>query len=166
MEAVVLSGNQTDSELLISLDLLIEWNLVPKNFPNITLDEHFKQLMTNKHFNRKYSSPYTKQSEEFSQSLDNQSDNQYEIPKPPKACSRLKEKLLEKHSNVFKEKLSPSDRIRAPPIWLKIDRTKDVSTRAHTRPYDIPFNLREPMQAEISDAIEAGVLTPCNSHSK
>ena len=56
MEAAVLSGNQTDSELLISLDLLIEWNLVPKNFPNITLDEHFKQLMTNKHFNRKYSS--------------------------------------------------------------------------------------------------------------
>ena len=81
VEAAVLSGNQTDSELLISLDLLIEWNLVPKNFPNITLDEHFKQLINK---DKKYSSLYTKQSEEFSQSLDNQSENQYEIPLPPK----------------------------------------------------------------------------------
>ena len=88
VEAAVLSGNETDSEVLISLDLLIEWNLVPKNFPNVTLDEHFKQLLTNKHFSKEYSSLYTKQGEEFeSQSLDNQSDNQYEIPKPPKACS-------------------------------------------------------------------------------
>ena len=45
----MLSGNETDSELLISLDLLIEWNLVPKNFPNVTLDDHFKQLLANKH---------------------------------------------------------------------------------------------------------------------
>ena len=30
LEAAVLSGNETDSELLISLDLLIKWNLVPK----------------------------------------------------------------------------------------------------------------------------------------
>ena len=45
MEAAVLSGNQTDNELLICLDLLIEWNLVPRNFPNVTLDQHFRQLM-------------------------------------------------------------------------------------------------------------------------
>ena len=90
VEAAVLCGNQTDSELLISLDLLIEWNLVPKNFPNVTLNEHFKQLLTNKHFSKKYSSLYSKQSEEFSQSLDNKSDNQYEIPNPPKACSLLR----------------------------------------------------------------------------
>ena len=38
VEAAVLCGNQTHSELLICLDLLIEWNLVPRNFPNITLD--------------------------------------------------------------------------------------------------------------------------------
>ena len=162
----MLSGNQTDSELLISLDLLIEWNLVPKNFPNVTLDEHFKQLLTNKHFSKKYSSLYSKQAEDFeSQSLDNQGDNQYEIPEPPKACSRLREKLLKKHSNIFKEKLSTSDRINAPPIRLRIDPSKDVTPLAHSRPYDIPYNLREPMNRELSDAIEAGVLTPCNSHS-
>ena len=117
MEAAVLSGNETDSELLISLDLLNKWNLVPEGFPNITLNEYFNQLMTNKHFSKKYSSLYSKQAEEFeSQSSDKQSDNQYDIPEPPKACQKLREKLLSKHSNIFKEKLSPSDRINAPPI--------------------------------------------------
>ena len=87
MEAAVLSGNQTDSELLICLDLLIEWKLVPSNFPNITLDEHFRQLINK---DKKYSSLYTKQSNEFTQSLVNQSDNDYEIPPPPKTCSRLR----------------------------------------------------------------------------
>ena len=42
----MLSGNEGDSELYISLDLLIQWNLVPKGFPNITLNEYFNQLMT------------------------------------------------------------------------------------------------------------------------
>ena len=55
VEAAVLSGNETDSELLISLDLLIKWNLVPEGFPNITLNEYFNHLMTNKHFSKKYS---------------------------------------------------------------------------------------------------------------
>ena len=85
VEAAVLSGNETDSELLISLDLLIEWNLVPKNFPNVTLDEHFKQLLTNKHFSKKYSSLYSKQAEEFeTQSPDNLSETNMKYQSPPK----------------------------------------------------------------------------------
>ena len=127
---------------------------------NVTLDEHFK------HFSKKYSSLYSKQAEEFeSQSSDNQSDNQYEIPESPKACQKLREKLLSKHSNIFKEKLSPSDRINAPPIRLKLDPKKDITPRTHSRPFDVPYNLREPMNKELSDAIEAGVLTPCSDTS-
>ena len=90
---------------MIALDLLIKWNLVPEGFPNITLNEYFNQLMTNKHFSKKYSSLYSKQAEEFeTESSDNLSDNQYEIPERPKACQKLREKLLRKESNIFKEK--------------------------------------------------------------
>ena len=78
----------------------------------------------------------------------------------------MREKLFKKHSSIFKEKLSSSDRIRAPPIRLKIDPSKDVTPRAHYRPYDIPFNLRESFNRELSDAIQAGVLTPCKPHSE
>ena len=162
MEAAVLSGNNTDSELLICLDLLIEWNLVPRNFPNVTLDQHFRQMMNK---DKRYSSLYTKQSSEFTESLVDESENEYKIPQPPKTCSRLRDKLLEKYPSVFKERLDPSDRIKAPLIRLEIDPTKEVAPKAHSRPYDIPFNLRKPMQAEISDAIHAGVLTPCNTPS-
>ena len=122
--------------------------------------------MTNKHFSKKYSSLYSKQAEEFeTQSPDNLSDNQYEIPEPPKACQKLRDKLMKKHAVIFKEKLSPGDRINAPPIRLKLDPTKDVTPRAHSRPFDVPYNLREPMNKELSDAIEAGVLTPCSDTS-
>ena len=39
MEAAVLNGSSTDNELLICLDTLIAWNLVPSNFPNVKLGE-------------------------------------------------------------------------------------------------------------------------------
>ena len=81
---------------------------MPSNFPNITQDEHFRQLINK---DKKYSSLYTKQSNEVTESL--VSDNEYEVPKPPKTCAYLRDKLLEKYSSVFKEKLDPSDRIRA-----------------------------------------------------
>ena len=91
VEAAVLSGNKTDSELLISLDLLIKWNLVPEGFPNTTLNEYFNQLMTNKHFSKQYSSHYSKQAKEFeTQSSDDLSENRYKIPDPPKPCQKLK----------------------------------------------------------------------------
>ena len=68
MEAAVLNGNSTDNELLICLDTSIAWNLVPSNFPNVTLEQHFK------------------------------------------------------------EKLEPTDRIRAPRVRIKIDPTKLKNT--------------------------------------
>ena len=58
--------------------------------------------MTNKHFSKKYSSLNSKQAEKFeTQSPDNLSENQNEIPEPPKAYQKLREKLLKKHSNIF-----------------------------------------------------------------
>ena len=66
---------------------------------------------------------------------------------------------MKKHAVISKEKLSPRDRINAfpPSIRLKLDPTKDVTPRAHSRPFDVPYNLREPMNKELSDGIEAGV---------
>ena len=34
-----------------------------------------------------------------------------------------------------------------------------------SHPYDVPDNLGEPMNKELIDAIEAGVLTPCSEAS-
>ena len=32
----------------------------------------------------------------------------------------------------------------------------------HVRPYDVPYNLRASMDKELSDTIDAGVLSPSN----
>ena len=74
---------------------------------------------------KKYSSLYTRQSNEVTENI--VSDNEYEIPKPPKACTLLRDKMIQKYAGVFKEKLEPSDRILAPPVRIRIDPTKNVA---------------------------------------
>ena len=39
LEVAILKGNSTDREILLSLGTLIEWDLVHKDFPRITLDK-------------------------------------------------------------------------------------------------------------------------------
>ena len=73
---------------------------------------------------------------------------------------------MKKHSGLFKEKLLPQDRINAPPIRLKLDPTKNVAPRAHSCPYDVPYNVREAMNNELSDAIEAGVVKAVNGFTR
>ena len=149
MEAAVLSGNEMDSELLISLDLLIKWNLVPEGFPNITLNEYFNQLMTNKHFSKQYSSLYSKQTKEFeTQSSDDLSENQYKIPEPPKACQKLRDKLMKKHAVIFKEKLSPGDRINAP-IKIKAGPHKRCYTPGTFTPIRCPLQFKRANEQRI-----------------
>ena len=45
IKAAVLEGNEVDREILISLELLIEWDLVHPNFPNETLTYYFKRKL-------------------------------------------------------------------------------------------------------------------------
>ena len=45
LEVAILKGNSTDREILLSLQTLIEWNLVHPDFPNVTLDTYiFKTI--------------------------------------------------------------------------------------------------------------------------
>ena len=100
--------------------------------------------MTNKHFSKNYSSLYSQHSKTFEMELSNDlSENQYKIPEPSKDCQKLRDKIMKKHSGLFKEKLSPQDRINAPPIRLKLDPTKNVTPRAHACPYVVPYNVRK-----------------------
>ena len=150
VEAAVLSGNETDSELLISLDLLIAWDLVPEGFPNITLNEYFTQLMTNKHFSKQYSSLYSKQAKEFeTQISDDLSENRYKIPEPSKACQKLRDKLMKKHAVIFKEKLSPGDRINAPPNKIKAGPHKKCHTPGTFTPIRCPLQFKRANEQRI-----------------
>ena len=46
VKAVVLENNEVGQELLLSLSILIKWDLVPPDLANCTVSEHFYELMT------------------------------------------------------------------------------------------------------------------------
>ena len=46
VEAAVLADNNVDAELLVSLSLLIKWDLVPPQFPRQTVSAYFNQILT------------------------------------------------------------------------------------------------------------------------
>ena len=47
-----------------------------------------------------------------------------------------------------------------------LDSTKKITPRAHTRPFDTPFHLRESFDRELKEALDAGVLSPCTEPSE
>ena len=63
MEAAVLSNNDVDTELLLSLGILLKWDLLPPLFPNQTVTDHVNSILAKMKYNKnntaKYSSLYS-----------------------------------------------------------------------------------------------------------
>ena len=74
----------------------------------------------------------------------------------------MKQKLLNNYKNLFKEALDKTDCINGPPVRLILDPDKKVKPVAYCKPFDDPFNLRKFMDTKISQAVTAGILSPCN----
>ena len=73
---------------------------------------------------------------------------------------------MSKFKGCFADRLSPNDRIKCPDVRIVLDSTKKITPRAHTRPYDTPFHLREAFDRELKEALDAGVLSPCTEPSE
>ena len=139
----------------------MKWDLLPPNFPHETVTQHVNSILS-----KKYNKQSAKYSSLYSQNETNVERDEYKWPEPSKECQELRQKLLTKHKNLFKEVLGPSDRINGPPVRLILDPDKKVKPVAHCKPFDVPFNLRASMDVEISQAVQAGVLSPCNDASE
>ena len=48
---------------------------------------------------------------------------------------------------------------------IRLDPSKNVSPKAHTRPYDTPYHLREAFDTELREALEVGILSPSTEPS-
>ena len=138
IDAAVLEYNDLDQELLLSLSLLIQLDILPPDFLNRSITDYFNKLLSNKQITTTYSSLYTEQTKAF----DEDEKAKHKLPEPSKKCKDLREKILGKHPCLFKEKLEKSDRIKGPPIRLTIDPSKNIRPMNHVRPYDVPYNLR------------------------
>ena len=104
-----MADNDVDSELLVSLSLLLAWDLVPPQFPRQTVSAYFKQLLTkNKNIQK-----CTKVFSTGDENLHKKDENCYKLPKPSSACMKLKEKILVKFKGVSKKHLAKTTEFTA-----------------------------------------------------
>ena len=82
VEAAVLADNEVDAELLVSMSLLLAWDLIPPSFPRQTVTAYFNSLKSE---NRE------KCEKVFSsvQQMEITENESYKLPKPSPACTKL-----------------------------------------------------------------------------
>ena len=78
----------------------------------------------------------------------------------------LKADLMKEYKDVFKKKLTPSDRIKAPPIRVEVNKEAKVKPVNCMTLVDVPAQLRHAAEKELKDALEAGFLEPCHHATK
>ena len=99
VEAAVLADNDVDSELLVSLSLLLAWDLVPPLFPRQTVSAYFRELLTKNKNIQKCTKVFSTGDENLHKKP--KDENCYKLPKPSSACMKLKEKILVKFKVFF-----------------------------------------------------------------
>ena len=123
------------------------------SFPHQTVSSYF---YSNKHI-KQYSALYSSHSENFTKQT-----FESELKKPSKACSGLREKIVNKFSGNFAEVLGPNDRMSVDSVRLVVDEEKNITPVCHVRPYDTPYRLRSAFEKEVNNAIMGKILVPCH----
>ena len=129
IEAAVIQG-EGSKEVLVLLGLMKSWDLIHQSFPSETVSDYMYRL-NNKGF-QAYSSLYSFQTQLFNESTP--------LKEPSRECKKLKAEITKEWQDCFKEKLGPQDRMKVPPVKLKI-KNSGVKPNFCTRPYDTPYHL-------------------------
>ena len=119
-------------EILVSLSLMKSWDIIHQSFPEETVSEYI--LKQNNKSSIAYSSLYNFQSDIYCESK--------KLREPSKECKKLKDEIISDWAECFKEKLGPTDRMKVPPVKLKL-RNSESRPSFCSKPYDTPFHLRE-----------------------
>ena len=121
-------------ETLISLEYLKKWGILHDSFPHENLDD----FITRKYLN--INTAY------YSDVL-NLNTNLYSVNRtirePSQECKKKREEILTEWSSCFKEKLEKGDRIKHPPIKIKLKENSSIPPSHCSHPYDTPFHLRK-----------------------
>merc|ERR1711936_852155 len=125
LECLVLRGKSVDREILISCEALLKWDLIHSTFGQETVTNYCNRINSTTNYSRNFENKvkltkikpvsiaqlYTKSKVPTDQLLE----------KIPEDCILLKQKIMKKHKNNFKDKLGKLDRINCDPVQLKID---------------------------------------------
>ena len=106
LEVAILRGNSTDREILLSLQTLIEWNLVHPDFPNVTLDTYIFKTINKRKENKSYSALYSQQNSQVKSQQNNhvkvrEQGEDFILDDPSPECQKLQNKLMVKFKDCF-----------------------------------------------------------------
>merc|ERR1712208_197052 len=78
----------------------------------------------------------------------------------PLECQILRKGILEKHADIFKDKIGKMDRVKISPVELQLDESKDIPPTNVGKPFDVRYHLRRPSRKEFREMVDAGIVVP------
>ena len=155
VEALVVLSSSPNPECLIDLDYMVQWRVVPPDFPN-PMPYSAKYLQ--------HCSTYPENDLTPSSSLfigDKKIKRVRRVKTaPPPECVALQKELMEEFSDIFKTELGPQDRLNVPPVKLQFKEGVEIRPVNHSTARETPLHLQSASMNELNSMISAGVLEP------
>ena len=151
LRCLILRGSNVDREVLISCRMLKRWGLIHETFPHETVGSYVRRTIKS----HKIAAIYEKSA----------TPSKVLVSKVPTECKKLKNKILKKYADVFKDKLEKTDRVNIPPVKLQIDESRKISPVYINTPFDVSYHLRKPAKEEFREMVNAGIIVPNNEPS-
>ena len=101
LRCLILQGSNVDREVLISCKMLKRWDLIHETFPHETVGQYVRRTIKL----HKAAAVYEKSA----------IPSKICVSKVPPECKKLRNKILKKYADVFKDKLEKGDRVNIPP---------------------------------------------------
>ena len=162
IEALV--ARNAGSEILIDLDLLVEWTILPKDFPLPMNPEEREDKVRKVTVTDAKESPAVEIKErvgskrsqmKFSEMDDQDFDSS-------KQMDSIKRRLLKEYEDVFKTQLSREDRIKIDPVVIEtVDNYNSFKPINHMTPIECPLHLQSAAKKELKKMMDAGFLEEC-----
>merc|ERR1712002_1272057 len=147
LECLILRGKAVDREILISCETLLKWDLIHSSFGQETVTDYCTRTYNSTNYTRNLENKVklTKIKNVSIAQLYNKSRVPTDklLERIPEECMLLKQKILKKYKNNFKDKLGKLDRVTCDPVQLKIDHNKEIRPIKNTHCYDIPLHLKQ-----------------------
>ncbi|MEL6804493.1 MAG: hypothetical protein AAFO91_12020, partial [Bacteroidota bacterium] len=151
-------------EVLVDLESLVQWGILPSCFPlPINEDDrevgrkvrNIQTLPPKKLVDVKERAGSWRSSIKFNQIVEEEYETDHEMA----VYNALRGKLLKMYADVFKEDLSPSDRIDAPPVEIPlVPNAEEVPVYNAKVPIPTPRYLESAAQKELARIIASGAL--------
>ena len=133
-----------DREVLIGCKMLTRWDLLHETFPHETVRQYVKRKLKL----QKVASVFNKSA----------IPSKVRVNTVPLECQMLRNKILTKYADIFKDKIGKTDRVNIPPVKLQLDKTKNIPPVHVTKAFDVAYHLRRPARKEFREMVDAGIV--------